>query len=57
VRVWALVEVGDTEAVDVFLREEDANRALEECLGDEPMWADLLSVTPIELNEQDASLN
>jgi predicted ATPase len=35
-RAYALVELGDSEAIDVFLREEDAVRALEEALGDEP---------------------
>jgi len=31
VRAFALVKVGDREAVDLFLREEDAPRALAEC--------------------------
>jgi hypothetical protein len=34
VRAFALVELGDSEAIDLFLREEDAERALEECLQD-----------------------
>jgi hypothetical protein len=47
-RAYALVELGDSEAIDLFLREEDAERALQECLRDEPQWADLLSVEPVE---------
>jgi hypothetical protein len=38
VRAFALVEFGDSEAIDLFLREEDARRALEEALRDEPEW-------------------
>jgi hypothetical protein len=37
VRAYALVEIGDPKAVDVFLRPEDAFAALEDVLGDEPM--------------------
>lgn len=43
------------EAVDVFLRREDADAALAECLRDEPGWVDVLSVVPIELDERDVS--
>jgi hypothetical protein len=48
VRAYALVEHGDTEAVDVFLRLEDAEAALADCLVDEPEWKDVLRVVPIE---------
>jgi hypothetical protein len=37
-RAYAFVELGDSEAIDLFLREEDARRALEEALYDEPAW-------------------
>jgi hypothetical protein len=57
VRAYALVELGDPEAIDLFLREEDAERALEECLHDEPQWAGMLSVVPTELDERDVSQN
>lgn len=30
VRAWALVELGDHEAIDVFVRKEDALKALED---------------------------
>jgi hypothetical protein len=36
---YALVELGDSEAIDLFLQEEDARRALAEMLLDEPNWA------------------
>ena len=35
-RAYALVELGDSEAIDLFLREEDAEAALEDALRDEP---------------------
>jgi hypothetical protein len=57
VRAYALVELGDSEAIDLFLREEDAERALEECLQDEPQWAGLLRVGLVELDERDTSLS
>jgi hypothetical protein len=49
VRAFALVELGDSESIDLFLREEDAKRALAKCLGDDPDWTLLLHVVPIEL--------
>jgi hypothetical protein len=45
VRAWALVELGDHEAIDVF-RKEDALKALEDTVSDEPHWIDNLLVTP-----------
>jgi hypothetical protein len=57
VRAYALVEFGDSEAIDLFLREEDAERALEERLRDEPQWTGLLRVEPVELDERDVSPN
>jgi hypothetical protein len=44
VRLYALVEAGHRQAIDVYLREEDAQRELEECLCDEPQWRGLLRV-------------
>jgi hypothetical protein len=57
VRAYALVEIGDPNAIDVYLRSEDAFVALEEILDDEPDWTGLLSVVPIELGERDISAN
>jgi hypothetical protein len=54
---WALVELGDHEATDVFVRKEDALKALEEACTDEPQWAGTLVVAPIELDERDMSAN
>jgi len=48
-RLYALVEAGDHEAIDVFLSGEDAHSALQECLADEPEWRGLLRVEVVEL--------
>jgi hypothetical protein len=56
-RAFALAEIGRSEAIDVYLRREDAWAALEEILNDEPEWAVALFVTPIELDERELSLN
>ena len=47
-RLYALAEAGDPEAIDVYLCEQDAQRALEDCLRDEPEWCGLLRVEEIE---------
>ena len=54
-RAFALVELGDSEAIDLFLREEDARRALEECLADEPDRVGMLSAEPVEVDERQIS--
>jgi hypothetical protein len=41
----------------LFLREEDAQAALEDALRDEPGWASTLTVEPIELDEREMSAN
>ncbi len=56
-RAYALVELGDSEAIDLFLREEDAERALADCLQDEPAWIGTPHVEPIELDEHKVSPN
>jgi hypothetical protein len=48
-RLYALVETGDPEAIDVCLREQDAQRALEDCLRDEPAWSGLRSIAAIDV--------
>ena len=35
-RLYALTELHDREAIELFVTEEDARRALEDCLRDEP---------------------
>jgi hypothetical protein len=52
-----LVEAGDPEAIDVYRCEQDAQRALEDCLRDEPEWRGLLEVTEVELDHDHTSLN
>jgi hypothetical protein len=47
-QLYALVEAGDPEAIDVYLCEHDARRALDDCLRDEPDWRGLLRVEEIE---------
>jgi hypothetical protein len=56
--VYALITAeSPEEAVDVFLRREDAEAALAGCLQDEPDWRDVLSIVPIELDGRDVSVN
>jgi hypothetical protein len=54
-RTHALVELGDSEAIDLFLREEDARAALEAAIPDEPDWAGLLRVERVDLDEREVS--
>jgi hypothetical protein len=56
-RAYALVEIGDDQAVDVFVRREDAFAALEDAIRDEPDWAGILYVAPIELDGRSLSAN
>ena len=56
-RLYALVEASDPEAIDVYLAEEDAQRALEDCLRDEPDWRGLLRVEEIEFSVTSTSAN
>jgi hypothetical protein len=54
---YAIVEIGGSQAVDVFVRRENAFQALEDAIRDEPDWAGTLFVAPIELDEEDVSAN
>ena len=56
-RLYALIEAGDPEAIDVYVREEDARRALEDCLRDEPGWSGLLGAQQIELSANETAPN
>lgn len=56
-RAYALVELGDSESIDLFLREEDARRALEDILSDEPDWVGTLYVERVEPDDGDVSAN
>jgi hypothetical protein len=57
VPAWALVEQGDAEAIDLFLNREDAERALADCLRDEPQWREQLRIEEVELAGTPASPN
>ena len=56
-RAFALVELGDSEAIDLVLREEDGQPALEDAVRDEPNWAGTLFVAPVDLDEREVSSN
>ena len=56
-RAYALVELGDSEAIDLFLREEDPLAALEDAVRDEPGRAGMLGVEPVELDGRNISAN
>ena len=56
-RLYALTELHDPEAIELFITEQDAGRALEECLRDEPDWRGSLEVTEVELDHEHTSLN
>jgi len=43
------------DVVELFLRRDDAERFLAECLRDEPGWANVLSVEAVELAATSAS--
>jgi hypothetical protein len=47
-RLYALTELHDPEAI--FITEEDARRALEDCLRDEPDWRGFLHLEEIEFS-------
>jgi hypothetical protein len=57
VRAYALVELRDSESIDLFLREEDAERAQADALRDEPEWAGVLGIELVELDEREMSMN
>ena len=56
-RLYALTELHDPEAIELFISEEDARRALEDCLRDEPGWRGRLEVKEVELDDRHTSLN
>ena len=56
-RAFALAELGDRLALDMFLRSEDAYAALDDALADDPSGLDFLYVAAVELDERNASVN
>jgi hypothetical protein len=55
--LYALTELHDREAIELFVTEEDARCALEDCLRDEPQWRGLLEVKEVEFDHEHTSLN
>jgi hypothetical protein len=55
VRRYTLTELHDPEAIELFITEEEARRALEDCLRDEPEWRGRLEVTEVELDHEHTS--
>ena len=56
-RAFALAELGDRLAMEVFLRSEDAFAALDDALSDDPSGLEFLYVAPVELDERQFSAN
>jgi hypothetical protein len=56
-RLYALTELHDPEAIELFISEEDARRGLEDYLRDEPQWRGRLEVKDVELDHEHTSLN
>jgi hypothetical protein len=56
-RLYALTELHDPEAIELFITEEDARHALEDFLRDEPQWSGRLELTEVELDHDHTSLN
>jgi hypothetical protein len=56
VRAFALVELGDSDAIDLFLREEDARAAREDAIGDERKLG-RPAQEPIELDGREVCVN
>jgi hypothetical protein len=50
-RFFALVDLSLLEAIQLYVRREDAERTLAELLRDEPSWAWLFRIEEIELGE------
>jgi hypothetical protein len=57
VLAFAIVEIGDRLALEVFLRREDAYASLDEVVAEQRELADILYVAPIELDPRELSLN
>ena len=56
-RLYALTELHDPEAIELFITEEDVRRALEDCLRDEPECSGRLEVNEFERDHEHTSLN
>ena len=50
-RFFGLVDLSLAEAIELYVRREDAERTLAELLRDEPQWRSLFRIEEIELGE------
>jgi len=46
---WGLADYEVNEIIEVFADRGDAEKMLRDCLSDEPDWAEILEVVPVEL--------
>ena len=53
---YALVAADAAFTVDLFVRREDAEQALADCVADVPEWVDLLSITRLDLSGPEPAL-
>jgi hypothetical protein len=56
-RLYALTELHDPEAIELFITGRTRAVRLEDCLRDEPQWSGRLEVTEVELDHEHTSLN
>jgi hypothetical protein len=54
VQIYALIQAGDTETIELYMSEDDAQQAVHGCLKDEPGWRGLLHVAAVELDAADS---
>jgi hypothetical protein len=45
---WGVADYRVLQIIEVFADREDAERMLRDCLSDEPDWAQILDVVPVE---------
>jgi hypothetical protein len=48
---WGIHDRSVRQVVELFSSRDEAERTLEEILGDEPEWASILEVVPLDLGE------
>jgi hypothetical protein len=58
VQAFALVsDLGGNEAVEIYVREQDAVEALDAAVWDVPQWVNVLHVERVDLNDLTPGLN
>ena len=48
---WGLHDRSPEQVIEFFASQEDAEETLDVILGDEPQWAGILAIVPLELGE------